>query len=73
MWWVKLRVSRNDLQETVTTIRKRFHQPVIYRIEKYSGDEFTVSFTTTSTLDEILRVLGEEYLYRNLVSISTEW
>jgi len=69
MWWVKLRVSRDDLQEVVITIKKRFQLPSIYRIEKYSGADYIVSFTTTSTLDEILRILGEEGLFNNLVSI----
>ena len=73
MWWVKLRVSRDDLQGVVNTIRKRFQLPSIYRIEKYSGNDFTIAFTTTSTLDEILRILGEEGLFNNLVSIGTEW
>ena len=69
MWRLEFRVSRNKLPEIVNIIRKRFFLPMIHAIVKESNDEYIIRFGTTSTLEEILRILEEADLYYYLERI----
>jgi len=71
MWWLKLKVSEAKLPEIVNIIRKRFFLPAIHTIEKEREEysDYIVTFSTTSTLEEILQILREEDLFYYLIAI----
>lgn len=68
-WKVELRASESKLFEVVKAVRKRFSPSSIWSIKREDDNYFIITFMATSSLEETLRILGEEDLLYYLVSI----
>ena len=67
-WKVELRASESKLFEVVKAVRKRFSPSSIWSIKREDDNYFIITFMASS-LEETLRILGEEDLLYYLVSI----